>query len=811
MPSRAWSRLLSSFASLNAMLKVKLGRPALKHILSMVSLLGRRVNLSVVKVCLTTLATLYRLRKDGGNTFLVLYLKGCYSLLQQYIGGQRLHDLTPFGARVGRTHSGCPSIIPAIHRRAIRQGDEWTIRFWLTIFSLYRVLDCPPKLKVNSISDGTTMDPQLTYEFSQFISTHFLSALKRFGKASMGRVRSEDWSPLSFMKGLKALPFMISKSSPAVRGGNVPGGAQATSPAALLASAHAWMISPLLPYLRNWCEMTNSLWVINRIEQWGQQLWVWEDSLPLAPDSPGCPCAAPNPLGRLGVKEEPAGKVRVFAMVDPFTQWLFDKLHRRIFELLSLIPQDGTFDQVQPIYRLFEWKKKKELTTRSSISLHSFDLSSATDRIPIVLQKVLLSPYLTSWGAELWASLLIGRKYHCGKNYVSIVKGKKVSIPLSSTGFLIYGTGQPMGALSSWAMLAFIHHAFVQWSAFLAGKVKLGSGWFAGYAILGDDVVIASQSVAKQYAALMCRMGVGIGAHKSMSSGSGSALEFAKRTFFRAKDVSGISFREFVIGRQSFAGLLELIRKYSLSLGQTMSVLGYGFRAKANISKRLTLLPKRLRNYILAYYGPLGPGYKGLAFWLPMKSIAGRYASVLDRVEVLTWQFFKDEISSLLSKLDDLQPLLEEAKRLGTVKRDREHYMSQAVSNKAARSKDLPSPVEGGRTDSHPGIERTTPLHVIDSLNETVYRGTFLDTYIAARDLRTKLEEMTLESLDWGTLESLWEEVRNIESLLGSLPLPRNIHKPIRDNISKEQMGILKKWYRYSSLFRRSDNPPLEN
>jgi len=114
------------------------------------------------------------------------------------------------------------------------------------------------------------MDPQLTYEFSQFISTHFLPSLKRFPKALMGRVRGEDWSPLSFMKGLKALPFMISKSSPAVRGGNVPGGAQATSPAALLASAHAWWISPLFPLLRNWCEMTNSLWIINRIEQWGQ-------------------------------------------------------------------------------------------------------------------------------------------------------------------------------------------------------------------------------------------------------------------------------------------------------------------------------------------------------------------------------------------------------------------------------------------------------------------------------------------------------------------------------------------------------------
>lgn len=237
-----------------------------------------------------------------------------------------------------------------------------------------------------------------------------------------------------------------------------------------------------------------------------------------------------------------------------------------------------------------------------------------------------------------------------------------------------------------------------------------------------------------------------------------------------------------------------------------MSVLGYGYKAKANASSRLVFLPKRLRNYILAYYGPLGPAYRGLAFWLPMKSVSSRYRP-MDRIDTLVLRFFQGEIELILSKLDSLQPLLEVAKSLGTVKRDREHYMSQERSNKAAWVKDLPSPVEGGRVDSHPGIERTTPLFIIDSLNETVYRERFLDSYIAARDLRTKLEEMTLDSLDWGVLETLWAEFRNIETELGALPLPRNIHKTPRDNIPKDQMGILKKWYRYSGLFRRSDNP----
>lgn len=788
------------------MLKVKLGRPALTPLLCMVSLLGRRVNLSVVKVLLTTLATMYRLRRFGGNKFLIIYLKACYSLLQQYIGGQRLHDLTPFGVRVGRTHSGCPSIIPAIHRQRIRAGDVWYIRFWLSIFALYRVLDCKLSPNLSTISDGSSMEPQLLWEFSQFLQTHFLLSLSRFRKSIMSRVRLGDWSPLNFLKRLKAKPFMISKSSPAIRGGNVPGGAQSTSPATLLASAFAWTISPLFPLLRNWCEMTRSNWVTNRIEQWGQHLWVWEDSLPLGPGSPGCPFEATNHLGRLGFKEEPAGKLRVFAMVDPFTQWLFHGLHSTVFQLLSLIRQDGTFDQLKPIYRLITWKEKIERQTRSKISLYSFDLSAATDRIPIVLQKTLLAPFLTSWGAELWGSLLIGRKYHCGKTYSSSFEGKKYSFKLAEQGYLVYGTGQPMGALSSWAMLAFIHHAFVQWSAFLAGKVRLGTGWFAGYAILGDDVVIASRSVAKQYELLMHRMGVGIGAHKSMVSGSGSTLEFAKRTFHNGVDVSPISFREFVVGRQSFAGLLELVRKYSLTLGQTMSVLGYGYRAKASASQRLYLISKRLRNYILAFYGPAGPAYKGLAFWLPMKSVSSRY-NFIDRIESLVLRFFQHEIQLILSKLDDLSPLLKEAYRLGTVKRDREHYMSQARSSKAAWVEVLPSPVTGGRQDSHPGIERTTPLFIIDSLNETVYRERFLDSYIAARDLRAKLEEIILTSLDWGVMEELWAQFHNIETELGALPLPRNIHKTPRDNIPKDQMGLLKKWYRYSSLFRQSDIP----
>lgn len=40
-------------------------------------------------------------------------------------------------------------------------------------------------------------------------------------------------------------------------------------------------------------------------------------------------------LGRLALKEEAAGKIRVFAMVDAYTQWALYPLHREIMSTLS--------------------------------------------------------------------------------------------------------------------------------------------------------------------------------------------------------------------------------------------------------------------------------------------------------------------------------------------------------------------------------------------------------------------------------------------------------------------------------------------
>lgn len=50
-------------------------------------------------------------------------------------------------------------------------------------------------------------------------------------------------------------------------------------------------------------------------------------------------------IGKLSKKLEAAGKIRVFAMVDVWTQSLLKPLHLALFSFLKSLPNDGTFDQ----------------------------------------------------------------------------------------------------------------------------------------------------------------------------------------------------------------------------------------------------------------------------------------------------------------------------------------------------------------------------------------------------------------------------------------------------------------------------------
>lgn len=92
--------------------------------------------------------------------------------------------------------------------------------------------------------------------------------------------------------------------------------------------------------------------------------------------------------GRLGLKHEP-GKVRVFAMVDWWTQMALRPLHLLIFSILRRIPQDGTFDQMRLVRWLQEVIRNRQEQGLNPV-VYSLDLSAATDRLPISIQVLLV-------------------------------------------------------------------------------------------------------------------------------------------------------------------------------------------------------------------------------------------------------------------------------------------------------------------------------------------------------------------------------------------------------------------------------------
>jgi hypothetical protein len=242
-------------------------------------------------------------------------------------------------------------------------------------------------------------------------------------------------------------------------------------------------------------------------------------------------------LGQLQFKEEAAGKVRVFAMVDSWTQSLLAPLHRELSNILRQLPNDGTFDQNAAF-------KRAVVKSKAAKCCFGYDLSAATDRLPIDLQVSVLSSLFGEILANSWKSILVEREYVVHMN---------AYIPETA---LKYAVGQPMGALSSFNMLALTHHLLLQRCAMLAGATYPGK-WYENYEILGDDIVIFDPLVAQQYLITCHQIGMEINVKKSVVAYNSDIVEFAKRTSMHGLDVSAIPWKlMFQMG--SRAGRLSL-------------------------------------------------------------------------------------------------------------------------------------------------------------------------------------------------------------------------------------------------------------
>jgi hypothetical protein len=475
------------------------------------------------------------MNRHHGPSFTVKWLKACAVALQRYLGNDRvasLRDIEP-GLPLPRVSRGIPSIIPAVDRSRIRRGDPKTVQFWLTAFGLYRVIVCPFVSKLQTITDA----------FSGSVS--YLARLESdiANSPIVNRFRLlpgwDDWH-----RSLNIAPSTVKFI-------------QSSSPS----NSIAWHGLLLDAYLINKSQVSEAFHEYIRLvkadtfgEKFSEALSLIDRMSKKTTLDPTLFLSSKNSweggVGQLAFKEEAAGKLRAFALVDVWTQSLLHPLHQALFDLLRLIPNDATFDQDASVAR------SVDKATRSGAAF-SFDLSAATDRLPLSLQASLLNKFLGNNLGTLWAEILVGRSYS--------VPGKSRDQYKIEVDDVRYAVGQPMGALSSWAMLAITHHFLVQYASMKCGR----RGWELNYEILGDDLVIFDKELADSYLEVVRGIGVEINISKSISSPRLPVFEFAKRTVTGSIHVSGISWLQFISEASMGSRVANIM--YFASRGQVRS------------------------------------------------------------------------------------------------------------------------------------------------------------------------------------------------------------------------------------------------
>jgi len=467
-----------------------------------------------------------RLVKTNGFNFTFKYLKECLRLTTLYLAGTPVTTKADNAVGVRVNQYGLPVIIPSALRKelSLAEASRITTRTVLTLLSMFRVFPTKVKPDLSSIVEPFSGINRSLDNIKMIVVK--LVGTKKVGFGSIKGFISESSGPVAkkatWGAGLDALALL---SQPRV--------AIVVIKRLISSKAYPYIISLLVT------------WVIV-----GPFYVVF------------CVLGAldPLPLGRLSVVYDQAGKARIVAMANWWLQLCLKPLHDSIFRVLEGIDQDGTFNQDGPLTKLMENPSPND-------KFSCFDLSSATDRLPIDLQVDILNS--------------IGVDGFAWKSLVSIpwfYRGKEVH----------YSVGQPMGAYSSWAMLALTHHVIVMKAAELAGIKN-----FTSYALLGDDIVINNDSVADKYLLIMESLGVRINMQKSIISKE--IAEFAKRLVSPTFELSPIG-----------AGNILIVSRRTSMVGALLAEL-YNKKIVTDIQVVLELIkdgPKDLNFLVLwTYFG----------------------------------------------------------------------------------------------------------------------------------------------------------------------------------------------------------------
>jgi len=306
--------------------------------------------------------------------------------MQSLPGGHLSHSSREIGkVAVSRSRDGLPRIIPTFARKEIRRGNTMIIQLWLTFFGLYRVLPCKGAPKFSTIlNPGPKISEAFLGTWTGFLRNSFFPSLEEMHAEDLVDVgtkvlaKPEPFVITSFSADKRQDPAMEAVSSQYKKLNKTAPQAYTAEPTAFAHRVHAaycwahgeWALTaPNL--LKDYLEQipggegtTQSFWtlLLKTADFWpavrnshrasikvaiprsdgkeglvlsdgswsGGALWPIRKSATILPNvNP----TGKNASGRLALLEEAAGKVRVVALLDVWSQWALKPLHNWIFDL----------------------------------------------------------------------------------------------------------------------------------------------------------------------------------------------------------------------------------------------------------------------------------------------------------------------------------------------------------------------------------------------------------------------------------------------------------------------------------------------
>lgn len=226
--------------------------------------------------------------------------------------------------------------------------------------------------------------------------------------------------------------------------------------------------------------------------------------------------------------QEPGFKLRAVANPDRVIQAMLEPLKNLVMDHLKTLPTDHTHDQLGAVPKI-------QNMLRSGQSVHSVDLSDATNLFPLPLQVDLLKkmcPPSYEPFIRLFEEVSSG-------NWLTKLRGKPEIVNFTR--------GQPLGLGPSFGTFALAHNVLLTGLCY-----KLRISPVDNFVVLGDDVVVKGGELNRLYRATLTNLGCKVSESKTLSSHH--LAEFAGCVItadlvakgYKWRDVSDVSFLDMV-------------------------------------------------------------------------------------------------------------------------------------------------------------------------------------------------------------------------------------------------------------------------